>query len=76
MDVGLFRRYDTIPYGGYATLDYVDYSAGFEDLCDKMLDHVQCPQKNRCITGNAVLGNYSTWEGTCLCSSSPDTCAR
>lgn len=60
-DVALCRRYDTLSYAGYVTLNTVDFGTAFEDMCEKMLDHVQCPEKYQCVSGNAVSMNYSTW---------------
>jgi hypothetical protein len=68
VDAALFRRYDMLPISGYATLDSVDWSKTFEKTCDLMLEHIQCPIEYRCNRGNVESGNYSTWEGSCLCS--------
>lgn len=40
IDVSLQRRYDLIPYTGFATLTTINMCTAFEEVCQKMLDHV------------------------------------
>lgn len=67
-DVSVSRRYDLFPYLGYPTVTTVDFEAGYLDLCSKMMDHIQCPSAHRCMKGNYIPGNFSTWIGFCLCN--------
>ena len=67
VDVSLQRRYDLLQYHLWPTTDTISFDAAFEDLCEKMLDHLQCPGSFRTRQGNAVRGDYSSWMGLCSC---------
>ena len=64
----LTRRYDLVPYHGYITRKHINFEDSYIDICDKVLQHIQCPSMMRCIVGNNIYGNYLTWQGICLCS--------
>lgn len=68
-DVALARRYDLYPYTGYGTLTTVDFCSAFENVCGKMLEHVNCPVALKTNIGCATPGDYSTWTGQCSCGS-------
>lgn len=68
VDISLSRRYDLLPYTGYPTLISIDFEAAYLDLCSKMMDHIQCPKIHRCMSGNLIPKNYSTWIGLCICN--------
>lgn len=70
------RREDLVPYsggGGNATAAaaprVINFCAAYEDVCARMLDHVQCPLAERAITGctDGATPDYSTWVGACSC---------
>lgn len=71
-DVSLSTRYDLIPYTGYATVETIDFEQAYLDVCDKMLDHVNCNIHSREIKTNAIKGNYSTWDSKCECGNNYD----
>ena len=71
----LTRRYDLVPYYGYITRKYINFEDSYIDICDKVLQHIQCPTKMKCIVGNDIYGDYLTWQGICLCSVK-ETCER
>lgn len=71
LDTPLGRGADLVLYGVYSlTSDsHVDACVAFEDVCDRALDHMQCPTTaaDRVTRGCTSLGNYSTYVGTCSC---------
>jgi hypothetical protein len=58
-----------MPYNGYVTLlpDTVDFCTAYIDLCNDMLDHVQCPTDNRNVLSCSTAGDYATFAPTCTC---------
>ena len=66
-DHALFRRYDMIPYLGYITMPTIRFDLVYLDLCDRILEHIQCPQDKRFIVATTTTGDYSSWVGTCSC---------
>ena len=40
IDVSLQRRYDLIPYNGYATLKTFNFCTAYNTVCAKMMDHI------------------------------------
>jgi hypothetical protein len=32
------------------------------------MDHIQCPSSHRCIKGNEITTNFSSWMGICICN--------
>ncbi len=71
-DVALARRYDLYNFTGYGTLTTVDYGSIFENVCSKMLEHVNCPVALKTNIGCEITRNYATWVGQCGCGSNYD----
>lgn len=67
VDVSLQRRYDLYPYNGYTTLQPINFCEAYNDVCSKMLDHIQCPTKSRVINACDDNDDYTTWNGKCSC---------
>lgn len=47
IDVSLQRRYDLLAYNGYSTLTTVNLCDAYAEVCEKMMDHIQCPSDAR-----------------------------
>jgi fluoride ion exporter CrcB/FEX len=67
VDTVLFRRYDLQPYLGYPTTNAIDFGFAYQHVCDRLLEHVNCPVDQRYSVGNIEPGNYSTFIGKCSC---------
>jgi hypothetical protein len=61
------RRDDLLPYILFPTSSTVNFCTAYNDVCSRMLDHVQCPLNSRVISGCTNSSDYSTWVGTCTC---------
>jgi fluoride ion exporter CrcB/FEX len=66
-EVALFRGYDMLSYGGFPTLGQINFCSAYEDVCNKLLNHVQCPSSQRQVASCSQPGNYSSFQGLCSC---------
>jgi len=72
IDALLVRRKDLYPYRMFAADRYnpIDYCEAFTVVCQKLLDHAQCPLEYRKVKSCKGISDYENFEGVCACESS------
>lgn len=69
IDFATNRCEDLLPYTQFPGVTPPAYNLclAYEDVCGRMLDHVQCPLAERVVRGCSNTSDYGTWIATCSC---------